>query len=105
MHEMLVNIILIILISFGCFLLQVYPCVSDCLGNIFPQKLDYVIITTKQERFVKAILEKNVITPPVPENIYDLDNPFGAKTKVFHFYFNKCVCYYCHYAIYINAIF
>jgi hypothetical protein len=56
--------------------------VSECLGNIFPKKLDYVIITTKQERFVKAILEKNVITPPVNENIYDLDNPFGAKTKV-----------------------
>lgn len=55
---------------------------SECLGSIFPKKLDYVIITTKQERFVKAILEKNFITPPVNENIYDLDNPYGAKTKV-----------------------
>jgi hypothetical protein len=71
-----------VLIKFCEISFQVYPCVSECLGNIYPKKLDYVIITTKQERFVKAILEKNVITPPANENIYDLDNPFGAKTKV-----------------------
>ena len=54
----------------------------DCLGDILPKKLEFTVITTKQERFVTAILERNLITPPSKENIYDLENPFGAKTKV-----------------------
>jgi len=59
-----------------------YPCVSECLSNISPKKLHFTIITTKQERFVKTILEKNKVTPPGSKDIYDLDNPYGAKTKV-----------------------
>ena len=52
------------------------------MSNISPKKLNFTIITTKQERFVTAILETNKITPPEKENIYDLENPYGAKTKV-----------------------
>lgn len=59
-----------------------YPCISECLSNILPEKLDFTIITTKQERFVTAILKINSISPPEKDKIYDLENPFGAKTKV-----------------------
>jgi hypothetical protein len=61
---------------------EIYPCVKHCLGGIAPKKLDYSIITTKQERFVRAILEANQITPPQPDMIFDLENPFGPKVKV-----------------------
>jgi hypothetical protein len=60
----------------------VYPCISESLSNISPKRLDFTVITTKQERFVTAILESNFITPPIKENIYDLENPYGSKVKV-----------------------
>jgi phosphoglycolate phosphatase-like HAD superfamily hydrolase len=60
----------------------VYPSVSACMSRLTSQTVDYTIITTKQERFVRAILETNKIHPPPKEDIYDLENPFGAKVKV-----------------------
>ena len=59
----------------------VYPPVQACLPRD-AGKLAYTIITTKQERFVRAILESNGIAPPPQADIYDLENPFGPKTKV-----------------------
>jgi hypothetical protein len=41
-----------------------------------------MIIISFLNRFVKTILETNNVTPPGSEHIYDLDNPYGAKTKV-----------------------
>ena len=41
----------------------VYPSVHRSLASVWG-KLDYTIITTKQERFVRAILETNGIIPP-----------------------------------------
>jgi hypothetical protein len=43
---------------------------------------DFHIITTKQARFVNAILEANGMTPPPPERMFDLENPFGKKPQV-----------------------
>ena len=40
------------------------------------------IITTKQERFVRAILGQNGILPPSQDRIFDLENPHGPKSKV-----------------------
>ena len=42
----------------------VYPSVHRTLASVWG-KLDYTIITTKQERFVRAILETNGIIPPL----------------------------------------
>lgn len=61
---------------------EIYPCVKHCLSGISPKKLEFSIITTKQERFVRAILEANQITPPQSDMIFDLENPFGPKVKV-----------------------
>lgn len=60
----------------------VYPSVSACMSKLTEQSVDYTIITTKQERFVRAILETNKIQPPPQEDIYDLENPYGLKPKV-----------------------
>lgn len=57
----------------------VYEPVRACLSGA---NVEYTIITTKQERFVRAILESNGIAPPPRGDIYDLENPFGPKTKV-----------------------
>ena len=60
----------------------VYPSVSACMSRLTAEAVDYTIITTKQERFVRAILETNKIQPPPPADIYDLENPYGLKPKV-----------------------
>jgi len=50
--------------------------------------LDYDIVTTKNARFVKAILESNNISSPTPYRLYDLERltsgekPFGNKMNV-----------------------
>jgi phosphoglycolate phosphatase-like HAD superfamily hydrolase len=65
-----------------------YPCVKNVLSNITPKILDYDIVTTKNARFVKAILESNQISPPVSSRLYDLEKltggekPFGNKMNV-----------------------
>jgi hypothetical protein len=89
-----------------------YPTVAETLQSIsqkYAQSETYLhsnlfIVTTKQERFVKAILEKNAIhiinsngitnsavasstpttttTPSTFSNIFDLDNIYGSKIKV-----------------------
>jgi hypothetical protein len=38
---------------------------------------NYYIITTKQERFVRAILERNSIPCPPKERLYGLENKIG----------------------------
>ena len=43
---------------------------------------DCYIVTTKQMRFVQAILNNNGIQSLPSERIFDLDNPFGNKIKV-----------------------
>ncbi|KAJ1433653.1 hypothetical protein B484DRAFT_326659 [Ochromonadaceae sp. CCMP2298] len=65
---------------------KIYPAVlgslrtisSDtCVGTKVNPFLDSVfVITTKQERFVRAILENNGF------NIFDLDNAYGSKVRV-----------------------
>ena len=43
---------------------------------------NFLIITTKQERYVRSILEsKNLFCPSI-ENIFDLENKYGPKTNV-----------------------
>ena len=65
-----------------------YPCVKNVLSNITPKILDYDIVTTKNARFVKAILESNQISPPISSRLYDLEKlttgkkPFGNKMNV-----------------------
>jgi len=43
---------------------------------------DFFIVTTKQERFVKAILAANGVQTPPPERLFDLDSGLGPKPKV-----------------------
>eukprot|EP01036_Dinobryon_divergens_P028293 gene28293-37224_t len=86
-----------------------YPTVAETLQSISQKYTqsetllhsNLFIVTTKQERFVKAILEKNAIhiinsngipnsavasstttTPSTFSNIFDLDNVYGSKIKV-----------------------
>lgn len=40
------------------------------------------IITTKQGRFVQAILNENSLPCPASDRLYDLDNPYGKKPEV-----------------------
>lgn len=40
------------------------------------------IVSTKQGRFVEAILRANEVSVPPPERIFDLENKFGPKQKV-----------------------
>lgn len=66
----------------------IYPSVINVLSNISPKALDYDIVTTKNARFVKAILESNQILPPISSRLYDLERltsgekPFGNKMNV-----------------------
>lgn len=46
------------------------------------KKLDYCIVTSKQGRFAKSILNYFNIDPPKDEQLYDLENPMGAKPRV-----------------------
>lgn len=65
-----------------------YPCIKNVLSNISPKMLDYDIITTKNARFVKAILESNNVLAPTPYRLYDLERltsgekPYGNKMNV-----------------------
>ena len=62
----------------------IYHGVSDALRDQGISSLleNFYIITTKQERFVRAIMEPYGIRCPPPERLFDLANPFGPKTKV-----------------------
>jgi hypothetical protein len=65
-----------------------YPSIKNVLSNISPKSLDYDIVTTKNARFVKAILESNNVLPPISSRLYDLERltsgekPFGNKMNV-----------------------
>ena len=50
--------------------------------GVMRQTVDYTIVTTKQARFVEAILTSNRIAPPPKEKLFDLENPFGSKIRV-----------------------
>lgn len=65
--------------GFWAGLNEVYPWARTAMAS---QPLDYTIITTKQARFVQAILSHCGIQPPPADRLFDLENPFGAKTKV-----------------------
>lgn len=51
-------------------------------GNKKKMTNPYLIITTKQERYVRAIMEAKGLPCPQKKNIYDLENPYGSKVKV-----------------------
>ena len=57
-------------------------------SKIFSQKKtgkckdNVCIITTKQGRFVQAILQENSLPCPTLDRLYDLDNPYGKKPEV-----------------------
>lgn len=58
---------------------SIYPSMLD----IFPLKnKKNIIITTKQKRYVQAILNHYHIECPHEDDIFDLDNPYGSKSKV-----------------------
>jgi len=65
-------------LKFWVGLNEVYPWT---LG-VMRQTVDYTIVTTKQARFVEAILTSNRIAPPPKEKLFDLENPFGSKIRV-----------------------
>ena len=46
------------------------------------KKLNYCIVTSKQGRFAKSILNYFNIEPPEDKQLYDLENPMGAKPRV-----------------------
>lgn len=48
---------------------------GNCKDNVY-------IITTKQSRFVYAILNENFLPCPASDRVYDLDNPYGKKPEV-----------------------
>ena len=66
-------------LDFWVRLNEVYPW---ALAAMRQQPLDYTIVTTKQARFVEAILTQNRIAPPNKDKLFDLENPFGPKTRV-----------------------
>ena len=71
-------------IGFWVRLNEVYPWARLAMANLATtsRALDYTIVTTKQARFVQAILTQNDILPPPPDRLFDLENPFGSKTAV-----------------------
>jgi len=66
-------------LAFWVDLNEIYPCASASLAG---RRVEYTIVTTKQARFVRAILTRNQIAPPPDDKLFDLENPFGPKTKV-----------------------
>jgi hypothetical protein len=72
-------------ILFWVQLNEIYPWAQRAMGNLHLKGqsfLDYSIVTTKQARFVKAILTQNNIAPPPSAKLFDLENPFGSKKNV-----------------------
>lgn len=65
--------------AFWAGLNEVYPWARTAMAS---QPLEYTIITTKQARFVQAILSHFGIQPPPASRLFDLENRFGPKTKV-----------------------
>jgi phosphoglycolate phosphatase-like HAD superfamily hydrolase len=65
---------------------EIYPFVAEHFTRERLQetgkKLDYCIVTSKQGRFAKSILNYFNIDPPKDEQLYDLENPMGAKPRV-----------------------
>lgn len=62
--------------------------VFDCVKKTFdemeekPNMANYFIITTKQERFVRAILERNNISCPPNDRLFGLENKIGSKPEI-----------------------
>lgn len=61
---------------------EIYSHVSEVFSSKLPSDSPFIIITTKQERYVRAILESKSLCCPKKEDIYDLENPYGSKAKV-----------------------
>lgn len=63
---------------------EIYSWAKTSMGNKMgtASSLEYSIITTKQARFVDAILTLNGIALPPASQLFDLENPFGSKSMV-----------------------
>lgn len=59
---------------------RVYPQVRASLLGLRPE--DYCIVTTKQRRFVEAIMGGCGLAMPRPDNVFDLDGPIRGKPSV-----------------------
>jgi hypothetical protein len=58
----------------------IFECINLFIPFLCTEKsklANYYIITTKQERFVRAILERNNISCPPNERLFGLENKIG----------------------------
>jgi phosphoglycolate phosphatase-like HAD superfamily hydrolase len=60
---------------------EVYPAVKTAFLQ-YLNSAEYYIVTTKQSRFIDAIMRNNGLSPPPLDRVFDLDNPIKGKPNV-----------------------